>query len=193
MRGKRMDAPPSSPIVCRSILALGGARSGKSNYARKLAEGTARERLYLATGWADDEEMATRIANHQAERGGGWTTLEEPLALCEALEREARSERIVLVDCLTFWLANAMFAGLEIESETKQLCQVISSLKGPVIFVSNEVGSGIVPETKIGREFRDWQGKVNQEVARACDCVVLVVAGLPILLKPAPAPKIAAR
>jgi adenosylcobinamide kinase / adenosylcobinamide-phosphate guanylyltransferase len=193
VRGKRMDAQSSSPIACRSILTLGGARSGKSHYARKLAEETARERLYLATGWADDEEMSTRIARHQAERGTGWTTLEEPLALCAALEFEARADRIVLVDCLTFWLANAMFAGLDIESEAKQLCQVISSLSGPVIFVSNEVGSGIVPENKLGREFRDRQGKLNQDVARACDCVVLVAAGLPILLKPAPAPKIAAR
>jgi adenosylcobinamide kinase / adenosylcobinamide-phosphate guanylyltransferase len=193
VKEKRMDAKVSPPIACRSILALGGARSGKSNYARNLAEETARERLYVATGWADDEEMAARIARHQAERGTGWTTLEEPLALCAALAAEAHADRIVLVDCLTFWLANAMFAGLEMEFEIKQLCQVISSLQGPVIFVSNEVGSGIVPDTKLGREFRDWQGRVNQDVARACDCVVLVAAGLQILLKPAPAPKIAPR
>src|SRR5579863_4265279 len=107
--------PP--PIECRSVLVFGGARSGKSRYALGLAEATARERLYLATGSAGDEEMAARIARHRAERGAGWTTLEEPLALAEALAAEARPGRVVLVDCLTFWLANAMFAGLDLSAE----------------------------------------------------------------------------
>ena len=104
------------------MLALGGARSGKSRYALALAEATARERLYLATGSAGDEEMAARIARHKAERGAGWSTLEEPLALCAALQANARAERVILVDCLTFWLANAMFAGLDLQAETKRLC-----------------------------------------------------------------------
>jgi adenosylcobinamide kinase/adenosylcobinamide-phosphate guanylyltransferase len=95
----------------------------------------------------------------------------------------------VLVDCLTLWLANAAFAGLDPAAETARLCAVIAALKGPVVFVSNEVGAGIVPETKLGRDFRDWQGRLNQEVARACDSVVLIAAGLPLLLKPAAAPQ----
>ena len=187
-----MNALPP-PIECRSLLVLGGARSGKTRYALALAEATARERLYLATGSAGDEEMAARIARHKAERGAGWTTWEEPLALCAAIEAQARAERVVLVDCLTFWLANLMFAAADLAQEAKKLCTTIARLNGPVILVSNEVGAGLVPETNLGREFRDWQGRLNQDVARACDGVVLVTAGLPTLLKPSSEPQFALR
>jgi adenosylcobinamide kinase/adenosylcobinamide-phosphate guanylyltransferase len=182
-----MTSSPPFMVACRSVLVFGGARSGKSAYALAVAEGAAPNRLYLATGSAGDEEMAARIIRHQAERGAGWTTLEEPLALAEALAAEARPGRVVLVDCLTFWLANATFAGLDVAAEAAKLCAAIGALKGPAVFVSNEVGAGIVPETKMGRDFRDWQGRINQEAARACDGVVLVAAGLPMLLKPAAA------
>jgi adenosylcobinamide kinase/adenosylcobinamide-phosphate guanylyltransferase len=181
------------PIACRSVLAFGGARSGKSRYALELAEAASRERLYLATGSAGDDEMAARIARHKAERGEGWTTLEEPLELCAALGEHARPERAILVDCLTFWLANAMFAARDLAVETDRLCATIRLLRGPAVFVSNEVGAGVVPETRLGREFRDWQGRLNQDVARACDGVVLVTAGLPTLLKPSQPPQIALR
>ena len=181
-----LSAPP---IQCRSVLVLGGARSGKSRYGLALAETAAPERLYLATGSAGDAEMATRVARHRTERGAGWTTLEQPLALVEALSAHARPERALLVDCLTFWLANAMFANLDVAAETARLCQAIAELRGPAVFISNEVGAGIVPQTRMGREFRDWQGFLNQQAARACDAVALVAAGLPILLKPSPAPQ----
>ena len=183
----------SPPIECRSVLALGGARSGKSRYALALAEATTRERLYLATGSAGDEEMAARIERHKAERGAGWSTLEEPLALCAALQTNACAERVILVDCLTFWLANAMFAGLDIHAETRRLCATIAALGGPIVFVSNEVGAGLVPETRVGREFRDWQGRLNQHVAEVCDAVVFIAAGLPTLLKPSSQPQFALR
>ena len=183
-----MSPPPApSPIACRSLLVLGGARSGKSAFALSLAEAAAPERLFLATGSAGDAEMTARIARHRAERGAGWTTLEEPLALAAALAAEARAGRVVVVDCLTLWLANLSFAGRDPVAETARLCATIGALAGPVVFVSNEVGSGIVPETKLGRDFRDWQGRLNQDVARACDGAVLVAAGLPLVLKPAPA------
>lgn len=184
---------PSSPIECRGVLVLGGARSGKSGYALGLAEAAAAERLYLATGSAGDAEMAARIERHRAERGAGWTTLEEPLAIAAALDGEARVGRVVLVDCLTLWLANALFASRDVAVEIARLCEAIGRLRGPAVFVSNEVGAGIVPATRAGREFRDWQGRVNQCVARACDGVVMVAAGLPTLLKPAPAPRLALR
>src|SRR5271170_5222126 len=127
-------------IPARSLLVLGGARSGKSAYAQRLAEGAAPERLYLATAEAGDAEMAARIARHQAERGDGWTTREEPLALAEALTAEPRPGRVVLVDCLTLWISNLMFAGRGVEAEIARLAQAISGLDGPAVIVSNEVG-----------------------------------------------------
>jgi len=175
-----------TPVEARSVLVLGGARSGKSAYAQTLAERAAPERLYLATAEAGDAEMAARIARHQAERGDGWTTIEEPLALAETLAAVARPGRATLVDCLTLWLTNLMFAGRDVEAELARLAAAIGALEGPAVLVSNEVGLSLVPETKLGRQFRDWQGLANREAARACEAVVFVAAGLPTLLKPAP-------
>ena len=149
-------------IEARSVFVLGGARSGKSAYAQGLAERAAPERVYLATAQAGDAEMAARIARHRADRGGGWTTVEEPLALAEALAAAARPGRAVLVDCLTLWLSNLMLAGRDIGAEIAQLAGSIAALEGPAVLVSNEVGLGLVPETKLGREFRDWQGRANR-------------------------------
>jgi adenosylcobinamide kinase/adenosylcobinamide-phosphate guanylyltransferase len=177
-----------SLIRCRSVLALGGARSGKSAYALRLAEAAAPERLFLATACAGDAEMAARLARHRAERGAGWSTREAPLDLLDALAAEARPGRVVLVDCVTIWLANCLFAGRDAESEAVALAAATPRLAGPVVFVSNEVGSGIVPETPLGRSFRDIQGRANQTLAAACDVVALVTAGLPTLIKPAPRP-----
>jgi adenosylcobinamide kinase / adenosylcobinamide-phosphate guanylyltransferase len=177
-------------VSARSVLVLGGARSGKSAFALSLAEAASPRRLYLATGSAGDDEMAARVARHQAERGAGWSTREAPLELAEALEADTRQGEVVLVDCLTLWLSNWLFAERNPGAASKSLCAAIASLRGPAIFVSNEVGSGIVPQTKLGRDFRDWQGRLNQDVARACDAVVLVRAGQTSLLKPAPTLKI---
>jgi adenosylcobinamide kinase/adenosylcobinamide-phosphate guanylyltransferase len=168
-------------------MALGGARSGKSAYAQRLAETYGSERLYLATAEPADEEMAARIARHQADRGRGWVTLEEPLEVARALDANARPGRVVVVDCLTLWLSNLMLAGREPGAAIARLAEAIEALAGPAILVSNEVGLGIVPEHKLGREFRDWQGRANGEIARACDAAVFIAAGLPVQLKPAPA------
>jgi adenosylcobinamide kinase/adenosylcobinamide-phosphate guanylyltransferase len=175
-----------SPFSHRSALILGGARSGKSRHAQALAEATSRDRLFLATAEAGDDEMAARIARHRADRGEGWTTLEEPLALVARLVAQARPDRVTLVDCITLWLSNLLFAERDLNSEIAALAATIPALRGPVIFVSNEVGLGIAPATPLGREFRDWQGRANQEIAAACDAVVFVAAGLPLLMKPAP-------
>ena len=175
-------------IAARSVLVLGGARSGKSRYALALAEATARERVMIATAQAFDSEMAERIARHKAERGAGWATREAPLLLAQALAEEAQPGRVAVVDCLTLWLSNLMLAGRDLEAATRELAAL--SFAGPAIFVSNEVGQGIVPETPMGRAFRDAQGRANQALAASCDAVVLVTAGLPRLLKPAQGPQI---
>jgi adenosylcobinamide kinase / adenosylcobinamide-phosphate guanylyltransferase len=174
----------------RSLLVLGGARSGKSAYAQRLAEAYGPERLYLATATAGDEEMAARISRHQADRGQGWTTLEEPLEVARALGSEARPGRAVVVDCLTLWLANLMLAGRDPAPAIAGLADAVAKLAGPAILVSNEVGMGLVPDHKLGREFRDWQGRANGEIARVCDAVIFLAAGLPLQLKPAATPSV---
>jgi adenosylcobinamide kinase/adenosylcobinamide-phosphate guanylyltransferase len=174
----------------RSVLVLGGARSGKSRYACGLAETSERMPVFIATARAGDAEMAERIARHRAERAAHWLVVEEPLALVEALVAATGPDRIVLVDCVTFWLANLLFAEADLASETERLAAAVERLAGPVIFVANEVGFGIVPDTAMGRRFRDAQGWLNQRLAAACDQVVLVAAGLPLVLKPQPQPDI---
>ena len=182
-----------APVACRSVLVIGAARSGKSRYALTLAEATAPERLYLATAEAGDAEMAERIARHRRERGGGWRTREEPLAIAAVLLAEARPGRVVLVDCLTLWLSNLMLAGHDVEAEISELTDVLFRLGGPAALIANEVGAGVVPATPLGRAFRDWHGRLNQQAAAACDAVVAVAAGLPTQLKPAPRPDIRLR
>ncbi len=163
-------------------LVLGGARSGKSAYAESLVEGMG-SGLYLATAEAGDGEMAERIRLHQRRRGARWATVEEPLDLAGALGQYTAPGRPVLVDCLTLWLSNIMAAELDVPAETQALSQCLSRLPGPVVLVSNEVGLGIVPGTKLGRVFRDHAGRLNQTVARIAGRVVFVAAGLPLIMK----------
>ena len=174
----------ASEARIRSLLVLGGARSGKSAYAQSLAEAYGSERLYLATAAPGDEEMAARIARHQADRGRGWATLEEPREIADALLAHAQPGRVVVVDCLTLWLSNLMLAGRDPGPAVTALADAIGRLAGPAILVSNEVGMGLVPDHKLGREFRDWQGRANREIGAACDAVIFVAAGLPLQLKP---------
>ncbi len=183
-------ARSNDPQTVRSALILGGARSGKSAYAQVLAEAYSPERLYLATGAPGDEEMAARIARHQADRGVGWKTLEEPLEVVSALLTHAQASRVVVVDCLTLWLSNLMLAGRDPGVAVTALAEAMGALAGPVVLVSNEVGMGLVPDHKLGREFRDWQGRVNREIGAACDAVIFVAAGLPLQLKPAATPSV---
>lgn len=165
-------------------LLLGGARSGKSRRAQALAEQAAQRRLLIATAEALDEEMADRIARHRAERGAGWETLEAPLALNEALEHVcARPDTAIVIDCLTLWLTNLMLAERDWAGEAARLASLLHEPPATVFIVSNEVGLGLVPETRLGRAFRDAQGRLNQEIAAACAVVEFVVAGLPLRLK----------
>ena len=177
----------ASLVRARAALILGGARSGKSRYALTLAEAASPARAMIATAQALDDEMAARIARHRAERGEGWTTREAPLDLVAALVEEARAGRVAVVDCVTLWLTNVLLAGRDMEAEIAALVRARSELSGPVVFVSNDVGGGITPATKLGREFQHWQGRANQALATSCEAVVMVEAGLPRLLKPAPA------
>jgi adenosylcobinamide kinase/adenosylcobinamide-phosphate guanylyltransferase len=176
-------------------LVLGGSRSGKSTYAEKLVTGTLfgapprHGAIYIATAQAGDVEMATRIMAHRARRDGSWSTVEEPLKLAEALSDAGRQGRPVLVDCLTLWLSNLMLAEADIDEGTDDLLRALDDLAAPVVFVSNEVGLGIVPDTPLGRAFRDAQGRLNMRMAERADRVVLMTAGLPMLLKDRPVPR----
>ncbi|HTZ37238.1 MAG TPA: bifunctional adenosylcobinamide kinase/adenosylcobinamide-phosphate guanylyltransferase [Stellaceae bacterium] len=171
-----------------ATLVLGGARSGKSRYAEALVAGAAGSATYIATAEPGDAEMAARIAAHRARRqehGGGafWRTLEAPLDLAGAIRSTTEAERPVLVDCLTLWLANLMGAGRGVEHEAEALGAALREAQGPVVLVANEVGMGLVPETPLGRAFRDAAGRLNQSVAAQADRVVFVAAGLPLVLK----------
>ncbi|MEO3429872.1 bifunctional adenosylcobinamide kinase/adenosylcobinamide-phosphate guanylyltransferase [Pelagibius sp. CAU 1746] len=177
-----MTATSLPPVT----LVLGGARSGKSSYAEQLAESQGGDRVYLATATAGDAEMADRIARHRERRGARWRTVEAPLDLGGALAASASSHSVVLVDCLTLWLSNILFKELDVENECGKLVSMLPGLNGPVIFVSNEVGLGIVPDNALARRFRDDAGRLNQAVAAAAQSVVFVAAGLPLALKPAP-------
>lgn len=167
------------------VLVLGGARSGKSRFAESLAIG---EKHYIATAQAFDEEMRQRIAQHQTQRGGAWVTHETVTDLPPVLAKIMKENRFVLVDCLTLWLSNVILAEQAWRSALEALLDSLRFAKGTVVLVSNEVGMGLVPETALGRAFRDAQGVVNQRVAEVADSVVFVAAGLPLQLKgPLPA------
>jgi adenosylcobinamide kinase / adenosylcobinamide-phosphate guanylyltransferase len=169
----------SAPVT----LVLGGARSGKSRYAECLIEGAAACGTYCATAEAGDAEMAQRIAAHQARRGSFWLTIEEPLALASVIAAEASTVRPLLIDCLTLWLSNLMLAERPIEGDIAALCAALRLAAGPVVLVANEVGMGLVPETPLGRRFRDAAGRLNQQIAALADRVVFLAAGLPLVLK----------
>ena len=166
-----------------TTLVLGGARSGKSVFAEQRVAKAPATRIYLATATAGDDEMHERIARHRARRGDGWRTIEEPLALVETLAHEDRPGTAILVDCLTLWLSNLIHAGKDADVQSRQLAACLREAKAKIVLVSNEVGLGLVPETPLGRTFRDAQGRLNQVVGAAVSNVAFIAAGLPIWLK----------
>jgi adenosylcobinamide kinase/adenosylcobinamide-phosphate guanylyltransferase len=177
-------------------LVLGAARSGKTHHAILLAQSLSskfeRSVTYVATAQALDPEMTKRIELHRAERPDSWSTLEAPKDLAQAL-RTIDDQAIVIVDCLTLWLSNAMLADFEEERPTDALpewqgergafLQWLREFEGMALLVSNEVGAGIVPMSTLARRFQDEQGRLNQAVAAICDGVTLVVAGIPVSIK----------
>lgn len=167
------------------IFVLGGARSGKSRYAEAMALSFDRHPVYVATApkIAEDDEWIARIEHHRSVRDVCWQVIEEELDLIAVLARHAAAGRVVVVDCLTLWLSNLMFAGKDVEHEVAQLSALLPKLAGRVILVANEVGMGLVPENAEGRLFRDAQGRLNQAVAAVADVVEFVAAGLPLRLK----------
>ena len=165
------------------MLVLGGARSGKSAYAERLVAESGLPVVYVATAQAGDPEMAERIAAHRRRRPPAWRTVEAPHDLERVLEAEAGEGRAALVDCLTLWLSNLMLAEKDVEARGATLAEAAKQLAGLRVFVSNEVGLGLVPDNPLGRRFRDAQGLLNQTIAAIADRVVFMAAGLPLVLK----------
>lgn len=168
--------------LSRLTLVLGGARSGKSTYAERLIEECPPPWTYVATAEAFDDEMRARIAQHRVRRDGRWQTIDAPRELAGVISsREV--PRPLLIDCLTLWLSNTLLAGADLTAETDRLIDAFAAAEGPIVAVSNEVGMGIVPDTPLGRQFRDAQGRLNQRLAAIADRVFLLAAGLPLTLK----------
>lgn len=178
--------------MARIVLTTGGSRSGKSSHAQRTAESLGTRRVFLATSPVTDEEMRVRIQRHQEERRGrGWETIEEQLDLAGVI-RQCRSSDVVLVDCLTLWVNNVMFEAdkrgetldeEQIERRAAELLDACRNHEGTVIFVTNEVGMGIVPENALSRRYRDLVGRCNQVVAAGADEVTLLTCGIPTTLK----------
>jgi adenosylcobinamide kinase/adenosylcobinamide-phosphate guanylyltransferase len=186
---------PGALSPLRSQLILGGARSGKSRHALALARAWPGRVAFVATAEPRDAELAARVARHRAERPAGWTTLEEPRALVAGCAAAARAADLVVVDCLTLWVANCMLGGdgdAAILAGADDLARFLEARHAALILVSNEVGEGVHPPTADGLRYRDLLGQVNQRVAAAADQVTLMVAGIPVSIKadaaPTPAP-----
>ena len=165
-------------------LILGGARSGKSRLAEQFALDSGYEVFYIATAEAGDEEMRARIEHHRERRPSSWHCIEEPLNLAATLQQYAVSDRCILVDCMTLWLSNLLAAGDDVFSrERNKLFQSLAQLPGRIIFVSNDVGLGVVPMGELTRRFCDESGRLHQALAAECERVTFVTAGLPMVLK----------
>jgi adenosylcobinamide kinase/adenosylcobinamide-phosphate guanylyltransferase len=174
-------------VTGRTILVGGGARSGKSRFALGYARRLGARRIFVATGQGLDEEMRARIASHRQERGDAFTTIEAPVEL-PAVLAEVEAD-VVVVDCLTLWLSNLLVAQMSpaaIETRVEALVEVLGRRRFEALVVSNEVGMGVVPQTPLGRAFRDLSGRAHQRLARAADEIYLAVMGILLRVHPGP-------
>lgn len=168
------------------ILVTGGVRSGKSNYAQHLAKSFKSEVIYIATAEALDSDMKERIRRHKKSRDKSWVTIEEPIDVLGAVKKLSARRRVVLLDCLTLFISNLILKGLSdkaIYTEVRSILKGLRLKSDAAIIVTNEVGSGIVPDSKLGRRFRDLQGRVNQIISGEADSVYLLVSGIQIKIK----------
>jgi adenosylcobinamide kinase/adenosylcobinamide-phosphate guanylyltransferase len=172
--------------VKETTLIVGGCKSGKSRHALELAQGYGLRKIFMATCIPMDDEMKERVARHKAERDGQWLTLDVPTDLPEAVAQHGVPGNVIVVDCLTLWMANLLMQPAHTEPVADRVAALVGALQrasGPVVLVSNEVGGGIVPENRLARQFRDEAGVVNQQVAAAADRVVWMVAGIATTVK----------
>ena len=169
------------------VFVIGGCRSGKSSHALQTAEKMPGSRkIYMATCVPQDDEMKQRVAKHQKERSQGWETVEVPLELPEAILENSRKENVILVDCLTLWVSNLLMEADDEKKLEKMIAQLTATLEkapGSIVLVSNEIGTGIVPENKLARHYRDLIGLANQAVAKTAGKVIWMVAGIPVTIK----------
>ncbi|MCP3873887.1 MAG: bifunctional adenosylcobinamide kinase/adenosylcobinamide-phosphate guanylyltransferase [Desulfobacteraceae bacterium] len=167
---------------------IGGCRSGKSSYALDQANKIkGKNKIFIATSVPTDAEMEKRVEKHQQERGENWYTIEEPLNIHDTIDQYSSKACVILVDCLTLWVSNLMFHSYDqtqVETAVQNLERALEQCKCPVFLVSNEVGTGIVPENMLARQFRDFAGLVNQRIAKVADKVVMTIAGIDVQIKP---------
>jgi len=172
--------------LSQNTFVIGGCRSGKSAHAQALAEAIEGKKLYLATCVPNDEEMAERVRLHQEQRGKQWETLEEPIELASSIAKHSGDCDVILVDCLTLWTSNLLLSpdkAPQLNDACRALVQSLKTARCPVILVSNEVGTGIVPENELARRYRDEAGRINQQIAAVADQVIWMVAGIPVTIK----------
>ena len=170
----------------KTTLIIGGCRSGKSSHALELAEQIPGHKIFIATCIPQDKEMEERVLLHKKQRSRAWTTLEVPLHLPEEISKNSQRENVILVDCLTLWISNLILENHNhetIDGHIRKLVRSLENARCPVILVSNEVGTGIVPENRLARQFRDIAGFTNQSVAACADQVIWMVAGIPVGVK----------
>jgi adenosylcobinamide kinase/adenosylcobinamide-phosphate guanylyltransferase len=171
-------------MPAQHVLVLGGARSGKTGFAERLAMRLGDRPLYLATATVLDAEMRERVATHRRQRSGRFATLEEPLEVTGALIKASKSHDVILVDCLTLWITNLLASGADVAGLVEELAVALVQIsRSRVILVSNEVGLGIVPDNPLARTFRDLAGAAHQRLGEICADVYFVAAGLPLTLK----------